>query len=148
MGFSPKRRSRRCTTAIEGPCEPDDAFAAAVRKFIAAGGKGMNITAPFKLAAFDMADERSERATLAGAANAFKFDGGRILADNFDGIGLLRDIEVNLHTPFAGKRVLLLGAGGAARCFPSWARARTTGGGESSCRKHKRWQCNWLRMAR
>ena len=75
----------------------------------------MNITAPFKLAAFDMADERSERATLAGAANAFKFDGGRILADNFDGIGLLRDIEVNLHTPFAGKRVLLLGAGGARR---------------------------------
>ncbi|VWD34406.1 Shikimate 5-dehydrogenase [Burkholderia lata] len=102
-------------TAIEGPREPDDAFAATVREFIAAGGKGMNITAPFKLAAFAMADERSDRATLAGAANAFKFEGGRILAENFDGIGLLRDIEVNLHAPFAGKRVLLLGAGGAAR---------------------------------
>ena len=62
-----------------------------------------------------MADERSERATLAGAANAFKFDGGRILADNFDGIGLLRDIEVNLHTPFAGKRVLLLVPAARAR---------------------------------
>nr|WP_205194758.1 shikimate dehydrogenase [Burkholderia sp. Ax-1719] len=102
-------------TAIEGPRDPDDAFAATVREFIAAGGKGMNITAPFKLAAFDMADERSERATLAGAANAFKFEEGRILAENFDGIGLLRDIEVNLHAPLAGKRVLLLGAGGAAR---------------------------------
>uniref|UniRef100_E1TBS5 Shikimate dehydrogenase (NADP(+)) n=1 Tax=Burkholderia sp. (strain CCGE1003) TaxID=640512 RepID=E1TBS5_BURSG len=101
--------------AIEGPREPADAFAATVREFIAAGGKGMNITAPFKLAAFEMADERSERATLAGAANAFKFDNGRVLAENFDGIGLLRDIEVNLHTPLAGKRVLVLGAGGAAR---------------------------------
>ncbi|MBB3258417.1 shikimate dehydrogenase [Paraburkholderia bannensis] len=102
-------------TAIEGPREPDGAFAATVREFMAAGGKGMNITAPFKLAAFDMADERSERATLAGAANAFKFEGGRMFAENFDGIGLLRDIEVNLHAPLAGKRVLLLGAGGAAR---------------------------------
>jgi shikimate dehydrogenase len=102
-------------TAIEGPTEPDGAFAAMVREFIAAGGKGMNITAPFKLAAFDMADERSERATLAGAVNAFKFEDGRVLAENFDGIGLLRDIEVNLRAPLAGKRVLLLGAGGAAR---------------------------------
>lgn len=102
-------------TAIEGAREPDDAFAVTVREFIAAGGKGMNITAPFKLAAFQLADERSERATLAGAANAFKFEGGRILAENFDGIGLLRDIEMNLHASLAGKRVLLLGAGGAAR---------------------------------
>lgn len=62
-----------------------------------------------------MANERSERATLAGAANAFKFEGERILAENFDGIGLVRDIEVNLRAPLAGKRVLLLGAGGAAR---------------------------------
>lgn len=102
-------------TAIEGPLEPAGAFAATVREFIAAGGKGMNITAPFKLAAFDMADERSERAALAGAANAFKFEAGRIVAENFDGIGLLRDIEVNLQAPLSGKRVLLLGAGGAAR---------------------------------
>lgn len=102
-------------TAIESPRESADAFAATVRAFVAEGGKGMNITAPFKLAAFEMADERSERATRAGAANAFKFEDGRILAENFDGIGLLRDIEVNLHAPLARKRVLLLGAGGAAR---------------------------------
>lgn len=102
-------------TAIEGPVEPDTAFADVVRAFAADGGKGMNVTAPFKLKAFAMADERSERATLAGAANALKFEGGRILAENFDGIGLVRDIEINLGLPMAGKRVLLLGAGGAAR---------------------------------
>ncbi|WP_426400749.1 shikimate dehydrogenase [Ralstonia sp. R-29] len=102
-------------TAIEGPLEPDTAFADVVRTFAAGGGKGINVTAPFKLKAFAMADERSERATLAGAANALKFEGGRILADNFDGIGLVRDIEINLQRPMAGKRVLLLGAGGAAR---------------------------------
>ncbi|MGU7784979.1 shikimate dehydrogenase [Burkholderia sp. PU8-34] len=101
--------------AIDGPVEPQRAFADVVRAFAASGGKGMNVTAPFKLAAFAMADERSERAALAGAANALKFEDGRILADNFDGIGLIRDIEVNLRLPIAGKRVLMLGAGGAAR---------------------------------
>lgn len=102
-------------TAIEGPVAPQDAFADVVQAFAAAGGKGMNVTAPFKLKAFAMADERSERATLAGAANALKFEAGRILAENFDGIGLVRDIEANLGLPMAGKRVLMLGAGGAAR---------------------------------
>ncbi|MDR5817965.1 MULTISPECIES: shikimate dehydrogenase [unclassified Caballeronia] len=101
--------------AIEGPPEPAQAFAGTVRNFIAAGGKGMNVTAPFKLQAFAMADERSERATLAGAVNAMKFHHGRVIGENFDGVGLVRDIEVNLHQPMAGKRVLLLGAGGAVR---------------------------------
>ncbi|KVF01623.1 shikimate dehydrogenase [Burkholderia vietnamiensis] len=102
-------------TAIEGPLEPDDAFAATVRSFFTAGGKGMNVTAPFKLKAFAMADERSERAALAGAANTLSFRDGRIIAENFDGVGLVRDIEVNLNLPMAGKRVLVLGAGGAVR---------------------------------
>ncbi|HDR8984717.1 shikimate dehydrogenase [Burkholderia vietnamiensis] len=102
-------------TAIEGPLEPDDAFAATVRSFFAAGGKGMNVTAPFKLKAFAIADERSERAALAGAANTLSFRDGRIIAENFDGVGLVRDIEVNLNLPMAGKRVLVLGAGGAVR---------------------------------
>ncbi|SAK73341.1 shikimate 5-dehydrogenase [Caballeronia hypogeia] len=101
--------------AIEGPVEPADAFADTVRAFIAAGGKGMNITAPFKLQAFAMADERSERAALAGAVNAMKFEDGRVIAENFDGVGLVRDIEVNLNQPMSGKRVLVLGAGGAVR---------------------------------
>ncbi|WP_028215083.1 shikimate dehydrogenase [Paraburkholderia mimosarum] len=102
-------------TAIEGPLEPAGAFADVVRAFAASGGKGINITAPFKLEAFAMSDERSERAELAGAANALKFENGRVLAENFDGIGLVRDIEVNLGLRMEGRRVLLLGAGGAAR---------------------------------
>jgi shikimate dehydrogenase len=102
-------------SAIEGPTTPEDGFATAVSSFIAAGGKGMNVTAPFKLKAFGLAHEASDRARLAGAANALKFEGGRIVAENFDGIGLLRDIEVNLGLPLAGRRVLLLGAGGAVR---------------------------------
>lgn len=101
--------------AIEGPLDSGDGFARVVRQFADEGGKGMNVTAPFKLKAFALADERSERAALAGAANALKFENGRIVAENFDGVGLLRDIEMNLNMPLAGKRVLLLGAGGAAR---------------------------------
>jgi shikimate dehydrogenase len=99
-------------TKIEGPL---DGFADAVRKFRDAGGRGMNITIPFKLQAFDLADERRERAQLAGAVNVLKFEAGRIIADNFDGLGLVNDIQRNLGMPMAGKRVLLLGAGGAAR---------------------------------
>jgi shikimate dehydrogenase len=113
--FAEETRQDMRYTAIEGPLEPDSGFADTVRAFIAAGAKGINVTAPFKLKAFALADERSERARLAGAANALKFEDGRILAENFDGIGLLRDVELNLGFPVAGKRVLLLGAGGAAR---------------------------------
>ncbi len=98
---------------IEGPL---DGFEAAVRGFQASGGRGMNVTAPFKLQAFALADEKSERAQLAGAANALKFEpDGRILAENFDGIGVTNDIVRNQRMPLAGKRVLVLGAGGAVR---------------------------------
>ena len=99
-------------TAIEGPL---DGFGAAVRAFRARGGRGMNVTAPFKVQAWELADERTDRATRAGAVNAFKFEDGRIRADNFDGIGLVNDIQRNLGVKLAGKRVLLLGAGGATR---------------------------------
>ena len=99
-------------TAIEGPL---DGFAGAVDAFRAAGGRGLNITAPFKLDAFAYATQRSERAEIAGAANAMKFDGDRVLAENFDGVGLVRDVVHNLNTPLRARRVLLLGAGGAAR---------------------------------
>jgi shikimate dehydrogenase len=99
-------------TTIEGAL---GGFADAVDAFRAAGGQGLNITAPFKLDAFAYATECSEAAQLAGAANALKFDGVRVLAENFDGVGLVRDVTHNLNTPLKGKRVLLLGAGGAAR---------------------------------
>lgn len=98
--------------AIEGEL---DGFAGQVLGFRDGGGRGMNITAPFKLQAFELADARSERATLAKASNALKFENGKIYAENFDGIGLLRDIEHNLKTPLAGRQVLVLGAGGAVR---------------------------------
>jgi shikimate dehydrogenase len=98
--------------AIEGST---DDFEGDVHQFREAGGRGMNITAPFKLKAYALATRPSERARLARAANALKFEGGEVFAENFDGIGLLRDIEHNLGNPLRGKRVLLLGAGGAVR---------------------------------
>jgi shikimate dehydrogenase len=98
-------------------------FAASVDAFRADTARGMprgiNITAPFKLDAFAYATERTERAQLVGAANALKFestaDGVRVVADNFDGIGLVRDVVHNLGCALAGKRILVLGAGGATR---------------------------------
>lgn len=99
-------------TAIEGRI---DAFRDDAEAFRQAGGCGMNVTAPFKLDAFAYATDLSEQARLAGAVNALKFDGDRVHAQNFDGIGLCRDIVHNLGYPLQGKRVLLLGAGGAAR---------------------------------
>ncbi|WP_367350999.1 shikimate dehydrogenase [Ottowia sp.] len=100
--------------AIDGGAGPGG-FGRALAAFCAAGGRGMNVTLPFKLEALAAADEASQDARLAGAANALRFEGGRVLAQNFDGIGLVRDIEHNLGLPLAGKRVLLLGAGGATR---------------------------------
>lgn len=94
---------------------PLDGFAAAVSAFRAADGRGANVTMPFKLEAFALATDLSERARLAGAVNALKFDGERIRADNFDGVGLVNDVERNLGFSIRGRRVLLLGAGGAAR---------------------------------
>jgi shikimate dehydrogenase len=103
-------------TAIEGPLGGAlGGFAGAVDAFRVAGGLGLNVTAPFKLDAFAYATERSQAAQLAGAANALKFEGARVLAENFDGVGLVRDVTHNLNCPLQGKRVLVLGAGGAAR---------------------------------
>ncbi len=94
---------------------PLGGFDAVADSFHAGEGLGLNVTAPFKLDAFAYATEAQERAKLAGAANALKFEGGRIIADNFDGVGLVRDIQTNLGCPVQGRRVLLLGAGGAGR---------------------------------
>jgi shikimate dehydrogenase len=99
-------------TAIEGHA---DTFDRTVRAFRDHGGRGMNVTAPFKLQAFALATDRLDRARMAGAANALKFEGNRIYADNFDGVGLVNDIQRNLGVALRDKRVLMLGAGGAAR---------------------------------
>ncbi|KAF1046400.1 shikimate dehydrogenase [Xylophilus sp.] len=94
---------------------PLDGFVAAVRAFAAAGGRGCNVTVPFKFDAFALAQAPTDRARLAGAANTLRFEAdGRIAADNTDGAGLVADIEHNAGVALARQRVLLVGAGGAA----------------------------------
>jgi shikimate dehydrogenase len=91
-----------------------DGFAKAANTFFAAGGKGMNVTVPFKLDAQALADELTPRARLAGAVNTLWIEGGKIYGDNTDGAGLVRDLlaqGIVIHEA----RILLLGAGGAAR---------------------------------
>jgi shikimate dehydrogenase len=94
---------------------PLDGFATSVAAFIEQGGKGANVTVPFKLQAHALATELSERAQAAGAVNTLVFDGIKIKGDNTDGLGLVADIVNNAGWSLQGKRVLLLGAGGAAR---------------------------------
>jgi shikimate dehydrogenase len=97
---------------------PLDGFASSLQAFITEGARGCNVTVPFKLQAASFAAARSARCALAGAANVLRFEvaAGRtqIWADNTDGVGLLRDIEAGAQVTLAGKRVLLIGAGGAA----------------------------------
>jgi shikimate dehydrogenase len=98
--------------AIEAPRE---GFAARVNALRREGGRGLNVTTPFKLDAFAYATDCSVRARHAGAVNAIKFEGEQVMAENFDGVGLLADVEANLGFVVAGRRVLIAGAGGAAR---------------------------------
>ncbi len=94
---------------------PLDGFAQTVKDFIAEGGRGANVTVPFKLEAFALATQCTPRAQAAGAVNTLKFEGVEIIGDNTDGFGLVRDLEINAAQVLRGKRILLLGAGGAAR---------------------------------
>jgi shikimate dehydrogenase len=91
-----------------------DAFVQSVLSMQASGFKGLNVTVPFKLEAFKLATRRTERASDAGAVNTLIFNGTDIIGDNTDGCGLVRDITHNMYLDFAQKRVLLIGAGGAA----------------------------------
>jgi shikimate dehydrogenase len=101
-------RYERCLAPLDG-------FAATVADLVAAGCKGANVTVPFKLDAAAIATVLSARAEAAGAVNTLSFADGRIEGDNTDGAGLVRDITANAGFAIAGTRVLLLGAGGAAR---------------------------------
>jgi shikimate dehydrogenase len=94
---------------------PVDGFADAVRAFVARGGRGANVTAPFKLDAYAFATKLTERAQVAGAVNTLKFDGDVVIGDNTDGAGLVGDITRGAGVSLAGRRILLIGAGGAAR---------------------------------
>lgn len=104
------------TLAYEACLAPLDGFAAAVQAFFAAGGCGCNVTVPFKEEAWRLAEARSARAEKAGAVNTLLTDAnGRLHGDNTDGTGLVRDLVQNAGVALAGKRLLLLGAGGAVR---------------------------------
>ncbi len=94
---------------------PRDGFVSTVERFVSEGGKGLNVTIPFKLEAFALAREHSARATSAGACNTLAWRGDHWYGDNTDGAGLLRDLVHNVGGTIAGRDVLVLGAGGGAR---------------------------------
>jgi shikimate dehydrogenase len=93
---------------------PED-FTERVRGFFAEGGRGLNITLPHKLVAVEVAAELTERAAHAAAVNTLAVQDGKLLGDNTDGVGLVRDLCDNLGLAITGQRVLILGAGGATR---------------------------------
>jgi shikimate dehydrogenase len=101
--------------SYEALLAPIGGFAAAIGKFAAEGGRGANVTVPFKEDAYKVATRLSPRAQAAGAVNTLTFADGEIVGDNTDGAGLVRDIAINLGVSIKDARVLLLGAGGAAR---------------------------------
>jgi len=94
---------------------PFDQFEATLKTFIEHGGRGANVTLPFKLEAYSLCSILTPRAQAAGAVNTLWFEHGQIFGDNTDGCGLIRDIVNNAGFALKDKRVLLCGAGGAAR---------------------------------
>jgi len=92
-----------------------DKLETAIRQFQRTGGKGLNITVPHKREVTKLVDQLSERASTAGAVNTLAFQDGEIFGENTDGIGLLRDLVVNLNVNLENARILILGAGGATR---------------------------------
>ena len=101
--------------SYEALLAPVDGFAQTVADFRAHGGRGLNVTVPFKLEAFALAEHHTARAQAAGAVNTLAFGADGVLGDNTDGAGLVRDLSANLDFALAGRRILLLGAGGATR---------------------------------
>lgn len=93
---------------------PLDGFEDTVRRFFHEGGHGLNVTVPFKREAWDLADRCEGGALLAEAVNTIKREGGELVGYNTDGVGLLRDLQHNLGFAVTGRRVLLMGAGGAS----------------------------------
>lgn len=111
--FAGQTRQDISYETIEAPL---DGFAATVERLREKGFKGCNVTVPFKFEAYKLASRLSVHADVAQAVNTlkFNFDGNTILGDNTDGMGLVRDIQFNLGIAINNKRVLLIGAGGAA----------------------------------
>lgn len=111
--FAEQTRQRIFYQAIQ---VGDGRFKAALKEFQAEGGKGLNITVPFKGDAWEVSEGRSNRAERALAVNTISFDdAGKIMGDNTDGIGLVRDLTINKDIAIKDKDILILGAGGAVR---------------------------------
>ncbi|MCF6437460.1 shikimate dehydrogenase [Pseudoalteromonas sp. MMG022] len=109
--------ARQCMDQIsyEAILAPLDGFKESIEKFFASGGKGANVTLPFKEQAFELADQLTQRAQLAGAVNTLKrLDDGKLLGDNTDGAGLVSDL-IQHNALLDNATVLLIGSGGAAR---------------------------------
>lgn len=95
---------------------PLDGFIPTVRQFIQAGGKGLNVTLPFKQEAYQLATQRSKAAEEAQAASVLHFRANDVIyAENFDGLGLVNDLTRNYHIPLTHRKILIIGAGGAAQ---------------------------------
>ncbi|MDH3439572.1 MAG: shikimate dehydrogenase [Gammaproteobacteria bacterium] len=94
---------------------PPDKLEAAISQFGRTGGKGLNITVPHKSEVARLVDELSERASVAGAVNTVVFNDGTLFGDNTDGVGLMRDLQINHGLRLKGANILILGAGGATR---------------------------------
>ena len=110
--------ARQCNIELEYQAikAKNDQFAETVEAFRSRQGRGLNVTVPFKLDAFDFANKLSERARVARAVNTLKFsEDGRVFGDNTDGVGLCRDLSLNWNCAVSAKRLLVLGAGGAVR---------------------------------
>jgi shikimate dehydrogenase len=102
--------------SYEAICAPVDKFEETILDFLVQGGKGLNVTVPFKEEAWQVAKIRSQRAELAGAVNTLYLnEEGVLCGENTDGVGMVRDIQENHGYSIAGKKVLVLGAGGAVR---------------------------------
>lgn len=110
--FARQTGQRLVYTAIQ---VDEGGFEQAAGNFRAAGGKGINVTVPFKRVAWSWVDRRSARAERAGAVNTILFRDDAVYGDNTDGVGMVRDITINLGVAIAGRRVLIAGAGGAVR---------------------------------
>lgn len=96
-------------------CVPTNRFTEYADQFFSSGGKGLNITVPFKLDAYHYAHKLSHRATVAGAVNTLIMRNSTIIGDNTDGVGFVNDVKKNLHWIIKNKHILILGAGGAVR---------------------------------
>lgn len=108
-------KQTRLNIGYEKILTPLDGFSAAAKSFIGQGADGFNITLPFKVEAYKLANELSPQAKIAGAVNTIKVEGDKLIGENTDGVGLVQDLTRNLSITLKHKVILILGAGGATR---------------------------------